>query len=80
MTAQDDVNAAVAEDTALLADLTTQTAAISAAQTALAAYIASLPAGVDTSALDAVNAQLVTAQPVLDSAVTSLTSTVPPVA
>jgi len=72
---QSDIDAAVATDTALLADLTTQTAAIAAAQAAFAAEIATLQGqGVDTSALDAINAQLAAAQAPLDAAVTALTA------
>jgi hypothetical protein len=75
MTAQDDINAAVAEDNTLLADLTTQTAAIAAAQQAFATEIANLQSqGVDTSALDAANAQLAAAQAPLDAAVAALTA------
>lgn len=82
MTAQDDINAAVAEDTSLLADLTTQTQAIGAAQAAFAAEIASLQSqGVDTSGLDAANAQMAAAQAPLDAAVAALTAaSAPPAA
>lgn len=76
---QSDIDSAVATDTALLSDLTAQTAAISAAQTALAAEIASLQgAGVDTSGLDAINAQLAAAQAPLDAAVAALTASSQP--
>ena len=72
---QYDIDAAVAEDNALITDLTTQTAAIAAAQTAFAAEIAALQAqGVDTSGLDAANAQLTAAQAPLDAAVSALTA------
>lgn len=75
MTAQDDINAAVAEDTTLLTDLATQTAAIQAAQSAFAAEIAKLEAqGVDTSGLAAANTQLAAAQAPLDAAVAALTA------
>lgn len=72
---QSDIDAAVATDTALLGDLTTQTAAIGAAQAAFAAEIASLQSqGVDTSGLDAINAQLAAARAPLDAAVAALTA------
>lgn len=72
---QSDIDAAVATDTALLSDLTTQTAAIAAAQAAFAAEIATLQGqGVNTDALDAINAQLAAAQAPLDAAVSALTA------
>lgn len=75
MAAQDDINAAVAEDTALLADLTTQAQAIGAAQAAFATEIANLQSqGVDTSGLVAANEQLAAAQAPLDAAVAALTA------
>lgn len=76
---QSDIDAAVATDTALLNDLTTQTAAITAAQQALATEIANLQAqGVNTQALDAINTQLAAAQAPLDAAVSALTATAAP--
>lgn len=79
---QSDIDAAVSTDTALLNDLATQTAAIGAAQTAFAAEIATLQAaGVDTSGLDAVNAQLAAAQAPLDAAVAAISAaSAPPAA
>jgi hypothetical protein len=75
MAAQDDIDAAVAEDSTLLADLSAQVTAVAAAQAAFAAEIASLQsAGVDTSGLVTVNAALAAAQAPLDAAVAALTA------
>lgn len=75
MTEQQDIDAAVATDTALIADLATQVTAVQAAQDAFAAEIAALEAqGVDTSGLVAANAQLSAAQAPLDAAVAALTA------
>ena len=75
MASQDDINAAVAEDSTLLADLTTQTAAVAAAQAAFATEIATLTAaGVDTSGLVSANEALAAAQAPLDAAVSALTA------
>jgi hypothetical protein len=74
---QSDIDAAVTTDTALLTDLTTQTAAIGTAQTALEAEIGALKTAnpaLDLSGLDAVNTQLQAAQPALDTAVAGLTA------
>lgn len=75
MSAQDDINAAITVDTALLNDLTSQASAIAAAQAAFQQEITSLQGqGVDTSGLVAVNEQLTAAQQALDSSVSSLTT------
>ena len=76
MATQDDINAAVTEDTNLLGDLSAQSAAIAAAQVAIAAWIAANPS-VDTSGLVTANDQLAAGQAGLDTAVTNLTAAVP---
>jgi hypothetical protein len=75
MANQDDIDAAVAEDNTLIADLGIQVSQVQAAQAAFAAEIANLAAqGVDTSGLVAANDQLAAAQVPLDAAVASLTA------
>jgi hypothetical protein len=75
MTAQDDINAAVAEDNTLLTDLGTQVTAVQAAQAAFAAQISQLSSqGVDTSGLVTANEALTAAQAPLDAAVQALTA------
>ena len=75
MTAQDDINAAVAEDNSLLTDLGTQVTAVQAAQAAFEAQISQLSSqGVDTSGLVTANEQLAAAQAPLDAAVQALTA------
>lgn len=79
MASQDDIDAAVAEDSTLLSDLTVQVAAVTAAQQAFAAEIAALQTqGVDTSGLVTANAQLAAAQAPLDAAVAALTAAATP--
>jgi chromosome segregation ATPase len=81
MSEQDDINSAVATDTALITDLSTQVTAVQAAQAAFAAEIATLEAGgVDTSGLVAINEQLAAAQAPLDAAVQALTAASVPAA
>ena len=77
---QQDIDAAVAAETALVQDIATQTASIASAQQAFAAEIANLNAeiatlqagGVNTDALNAITTQLTAAQGTLDTAVTAL--------
>jgi hypothetical protein len=72
---QDDINAAVAQDNSLLADLGTQVQAVADAQAKFDAEIVTLRGqGVDTSGLVAANQQLAAAQAPLDAAVSALTS------
>jgi len=74
---QADINSAVSQENAEVADLATQDAAILAAQTALTAEIATLQAanpGVDTSGLVTATAALLTAQGADDSTVAALTA------
>lgn len=77
MTAQDDINAAVAAFGTILTDLQAQVTQLGADVAALAALLA---AGqpVDTTALNAITATAAGIQSSLDSAVSSVTALAPP--
>lgn len=76
---QQDVDAATAQDTAAVADLGTQDAAIEAAQAELLAQIQSLQGqGVNTASLAAASASLATALGANDSTVAALTAAAQP--
>jgi peptidoglycan hydrolase CwlO-like protein len=77
---QADVNAANQAILALLADIQAGVATLNTAVPALQAAIGSLPANVDTTALDAAVAQIAQTRANLDSAVSSVSGLVPPAA
>jgi peptidoglycan hydrolase CwlO-like protein len=76
---QADVNNANQAILALLADIQAGVATLNTAVPALQAAIGSLPASVDTTALDAAVAQIAQTRANLDSAVSSVSGLAPPV-
>ena len=79
MSAQDDINAAVAAVGNLLTDIGAQVTQLGTDVTAIQAEIASLQGqGVDTSALNTLVSSVAATQASLDNSVSSATALVPP--
>jgi 3-methyladenine DNA glycosylase/8-oxoguanine DNA glycosylase len=78
MTAQDDINAAVAAVQGLATDIATQVAQLGTDVTAIRAELTTLQGqGVDTSALNTLVSSIASTQSSLDTAVTSVGNLVP---
>jgi uncharacterized phage infection (PIP) family protein YhgE len=78
MASQDDINAAVAQIQATMADVSAQVTQLGADAQAIKDAIAALPAGVDTTALNDAVTRLAGTQAALDTAVSTVTAAVPP--
>lgn len=78
MTAQDDINAAVAQIGTTMTDIKNQVTQLGTDVTAIQAEIGKLPASVDTTALNQAVAQLAQTQASLDTAVGTVSGLVPP--
>ena len=78
MSQQSDIDAATQAILGLVANIQTQDVSLASAVSVIQAYIAAQPSTADTTALDAAVAQISGAQTSLNTAVSSVSSIVPP--